>query len=194
MLTDLVVRYGYLMVVAGVIFEGDATMVTASFLAHRGYLALNIVMMLGAVTSLTMNQVYFRLGRKHGVHRVAKTDGRRLFHTIVKHTRKHAIWLVLLSRFVFGFRMAIPMTVGALGMSAGRFLLADVAGSIIWAVTLGITGYATGAVGRLLVSNIRDYDWTIAIVLIIVTLAWGVYRRRHVQEVTTLIDRADSLV
>lgn len=194
MLTDLVVRYGYLMVVVGVIFEGDATLVTASFLAHRGYLSLTIVMALGALTSLTMNQVYFRLGRKHGIDRVAKADGRRLFGTVVHHTRKHAIWLVLLSRFVFGFRMAIPMTVGALGMGARRFLIADVAGALVWAVTLGFTGYITGALGRLLLTDIREYDWTIAIALIVLSLAWGIYRRRHVQEVTTLIDRADSLV
>jgi hypothetical protein len=33
----------------------------------------------------------------------------------------------------------------------------------------------------------------VAAILIILTLAWGVYRRRHVQEVTTLLDRADAL-
>ena len=193
MLTDLVIRYGYLMVVAGVIVEGDATLVAASILAHKGYLGIGTVMTLGAVTSLTMNQVYFWLGRRHGIERVAKADGHRLFRNIVHHTRKHAIWLVLLSRFVFGFRMAIPMTVGALGMSMTRFLIADVFGSIIWAVTLGATGYAAGHAGQVLLSNVRENEWVVAGVLIALTLAWGVYRRRHVQEVTRLLDRTDSL-
>jgi membrane protein DedA with SNARE-associated domain len=191
-LTDLVIRYGYLMVVAGIIVEGDATLVAASILAHRGYLKLSIVIALGAVTSLTMNQVYFWLGRRHGVERVAKADGRRLFGAIVHHTRKHAIWLVLLSRFVFGFRMAIPMTVGALGMNMTRFLIADIFGAIIWAVTLASTGYVAGHAGQVLLSNVRDNEWVVAGVLIAVTLAWGVYRRRHVTEVTTLLDRTDS--
>src|SRR5689334_207720 len=194
MLTDLVIQYGYLMVVAGVMVEGDATLVAASVLAHRGYMKLSVVMALAAVTSLTMNQIYFRLGRRHGVERVAKSDGRPLFKNIVHHTRKHAIWLVLLSRFVFGFRMAIPATVGALGMSMTRFLIADIFGSIIWAVTLGWTGYVAGHAGQLLLSNMRDNEWIVAGVLIFLTLAWGVYRRRHVQEVTTLLDRADSIV
>src|ERR1051325_4455200 len=141
MLTDLVIQYRYLMVVAGVIVEGDATVVAASILAHKGYLALRVVMVLAAVTSLTMNQIYFWLGRRHGVERVAKSDGRPLFKNIVHHTRKHAIWLVLLSRFVFGFRMAIPATVGALGMTLTRFLIADIFGAVIWAGTMGATGY-----------------------------------------------------
>lgn len=194
MLTELVVRYGYLMVAAGVIVEGDATVVTASFLAHRGYLSLVAVMAIAAAVSLTMNQIYFRLGRKHGVDRVAKTDGRPLFRNIVHHTRRHAIWLVLLSRFVFGFRMAIPMTVGALGMSTTRFLVADIFGSIIWAVSMGLTGYAAGTAGQLLLSNVRDNEWAVAAVLIFLTLAWGVYRRRHVQEVTSILDRTDALL
>jgi len=193
-LTDLVIQYGYVMVVAGVIVEGDATLVTASILAHRGYMKLGMVMALGAITSLTMNQVYFWIGRRHGVDRVAKYDGRKLFGNIVHHTRKHAIWLVLLSRFVFGFRMAIPMTVGALGVSMTRFLVADIFGAIIWSVTLGATGYLAGHAGQVLLSNMRDNDWVVGAIMIVLTLAWGVYRRRHVQEVTTLLDRTDSLV
>jgi membrane protein DedA with SNARE-associated domain len=190
MLTALVIRYGYLMVVAGVIVEGDATVVAASVLAHRGYMKLSVVMVLAAVTSLTMNQIYFRLGRRHGVERVAKADGRKLFRNIVHHTRKHAIWLVLLSRFVFGFRMAIPATVGALGMSTPRFVAADIAGSLIWAVSMGATGYIAGHFGQVLITN---NEWAIAAVVIAATLAWGVYRRRHVQEVTTILDRTDAL-
>lgn len=178
------------MVVAGVIVEGDATVVTASFLAHRGYLNLGVVIALAAITSMTMNQIYFRLGRRHGVEHVAKADGRKLFRNIVHHTRKHAIWLILLSRFVFGFRMAIPATVGALGMSMPRFLIMDLVGSIIWAVTMGATGYAAGHVGQLLIGN----EWEVGFVLMALTLGWGVYRRRHVQQVTTLIDRTDELV
>ena len=189
MLSDLVVQYGYLMVVAGVIVEGDATVVTAAFLAHRGYIKLSVVVVLAALTSMTMNQVYFRLGRRHGVDRVAKADGRKLFRNIVHHTRKHALWLILLSRFVFGFRMAIPATVGALGMSTVRFVIADFVGAIIWAVTMGATGYAAGHVGQLLIGN----EWEVGFVLMALTLGWGVYRRRHVQQVTTLLDRTDVL-
>jgi len=137
-----------------------------------------------------MNQFYFWLGRRHGVDRVAKYDGRKLFGSIVHHTRKHAIWLVLLSRFVFGFRMAIPMTVGALGMSMTRFLIADVAGSLIWAVSMGATGYIAGHLGQ---SWLTNNEWAVAAVVIVATLSWGVYRRRHVQEVTTLLDRTDAL-
>ena len=194
MLTELVVRYGYLMVVAGTIVEGDATLVTASFLARRGYLELSGVMLLAATTSSIMNQIYFRLGRRHGVDRVAKAEGRPLFATILRHTRRHAIWLVLVSRFIFGFRMAIPMTVGAIGMNAARFFVADVSGAVLWSVVLGSTGYAVGRIGELLLSDVKGNEWTVALVLAALTVAWTIYRRRHVQEVTTLLDRTDSLV
>jgi membrane protein DedA with SNARE-associated domain len=189
MLSELVLRYGYLMIAAGVLVEGDATVVAASFLAHAGYF-----MAIAAGVSLTMNQVYFRLGRRHGVERVAKADGRPLFRSILRHTRKHAILLVLGSRFVFGFRMAIPATVGALGMGSRKFFIADVCGSIIWAVSMGLTGYAAGQVGDLISTNLHANDWPFALVLVALTLWWKIYRRRHVQQVTTLLDRTESLV
>ena len=191
---ELVVRYGYLMVFLGVLVEGDATLVAASFLAHRGELALSAVMAIAAGTSLTMNQVYFRIGRRHGVDRVAKADGRKLFSSILRHTKKHSILLVLASRFVFGFRMAIPMTVGALGMGSRKFFLADVCGSIIWAVSMGLTGYAAGQVGDLIASKFHTNDWPLALILVAATVWWTIYRRRHVQQVTTLLDRTESLV
>ena len=194
MLTELVLRYGYLMVALGVLVEGDATLVAASFLAHRGELDLFAVMAIAAATSLTMNQVYFRLGRRHGIERVAKADGRRLFSTILRHTKKHAILLVLASRYVFGFRMAIPMTVGALGMSARKFFVADLCGSIVWVVGLGLTGYAAGQVGDVISSTFHANDWPFALILVAMTVWWTIYRRRHVQTVTTLLDRTESLV
>ena len=194
MFTELVLRYGYLMLIAGVIVEGDATLVAASFLAHRGELELWLVMAIAAITSMTMNQVYFRLGRRHGVERVAKADGRPLFSSILRHTKKHAILLLLFSRFVFGFRMAIPMTVGALGMSSRKFLIADVLGSIVWAVGVGLTGYAAGHVGDLISETFHANDWPFALIVVAATVWWTIYRRRHVQQVTTLLDRTDSLV
>lgn len=194
MLAELVARYGYLMIAAGIIVEGDATLVTASFLAHRGYFALSAVMALAATTSTIMNQIYFRVGRRLGVDRVARAEGRPLYATILRHTRKHAIWLVLISRFIFGFRMAIPMTVGAVGMRAARFLAADVAGAALWSVVIGATGYAAGQVGSLVFSDIKGNEWTIALVLSALMVAWTIYRRRHVQQVTTLLDRTDSLM
>jgi membrane protein DedA with SNARE-associated domain len=78
-------------------------------------------------------------------------------------------------------------------MASRRFLIADLAGSLIWAITMGAAGYAAGTVGQLLLTNVRDNEWTVAAVLVALTLAWGVYRRRHVQQVTTLLDRTDAL-
>jgi len=90
--------------------------------------------------------------------------------------------------------MAIPMTVGAVGMGALKFLLADVFGAVVWAVVLGLTGYAAGQAGALILTDIKGNEWTVALGLAALTVAWTIYRRRHVQEVTTILDRTDSLL
>src|SRR5689334_5512794 len=100
-------RYGYLMVAVGVMFEGDATLATASFLAHRGYLNLYAVMLVAGAASIAINQTYFWIGRKQGLKRLNHTGTRPFVKNVLVFARKHSIWLTLTSRFVFGIRIAI---------------------------------------------------------------------------------------
>jgi hypothetical protein len=58
---------------------------------------------------------------------------------------------------------------------------------------MGATGYLAGHAGQVLLSNMQENEWVVAGVVVALTLAWGVYRRRHVQEVTSIIDRTDPV-
>ena len=79
------------------------------------------------------------------------------------------------SRFVYGFRIAIPAACGATGMSPLRFTIGDVAGSIVWSVTVGLAGFAIGQLLEQWVEDLRRYEWWIALALfcgVLAALAW----------------------
>ena len=57
-------RFGYAMVFAAAAVEGDATLVTATFLAHRGYLRLAPVIIAAALGTICANQAYYWIGRR----------------------------------------------------------------------------------------------------------------------------------
>jgi membrane protein DedA with SNARE-associated domain len=177
-LTDLVIRYGYLMVAVGVMFEGDATLATASFLAHRGYLSLPIVMWVAGGASMVINQAYFWVGRKQGLKRLDRTEPRPFLQTVTRIARQHAVWLVLTSRFVFGFRIAISIACGAVGVPGLTYLLADLAGAVIWALSIGLFGYAIGHIAQLVVADLKQYEWTIVMILIALIVLGEWYRQR----------------
>ena len=62
-------------------------------------------------------------------------------------------------------------------MSALRFTLVDTIGSAVWAVTIGLAGYAIGQALEFLVADLRRHEWWIAgalLATVLIALArWG---------------------
>jgi membrane protein DedA with SNARE-associated domain len=177
-LTELVMRYGYLMVAAGVMVEGDATLATASFLAHRGYLNLYLVMLVAGAASIAINQTYFWIGRKQGLKRLDHTGTRPFLKNVLVFARKHSIWLTLTSRFVFGIRIAISIACGASGMSPLTYFVSDIAGAVIWTVSIGFFGYAIGELAQQFGADLKQYEWWIVAILMGLIVLGEWYRQR----------------
>ena len=171
-------RYGYLMVAAGVMFEGDATLATASFLAHRGYLNLYVVMLVAGVASIVINQTYFWIGRKQGLKRLDHAGTRPFVRNVLVFARTHSIWLTLTSRFVFGIRIAISIACGASGMSPMTYFIADLAGAVIWTLSIGFFGYAIGELVQAMGADLKQYEWWIVAILIALIVLGEWYRQR----------------
>ena len=99
----------------------------------------------------------------------------RTIQPVLDRIDRHGTLLVLFSRFVYGFRIAIPAACGATGMSAVRFTIVDVVGSIVWSVVVGLAGFAIGQLLDRLLDDLRRYEWWIALALfcgVLIVLAW----------------------
>src|SRR5262245_41156018 len=155
MLVELFVRYGYAMVFAAAALEGDATLLAATFLAHRGYLRVDLVIVVAALGTIAANQLYFHLARRYGQERVAMMRANRLYGRVLGWMSRYGTQLVAVSRFMYGFRIAVPVAAGIAGMSALRFTLVDTLGSAVWAATIGVAGYAIGQVLDYLIADLR---------------------------------------
>jgi membrane protein DedA with SNARE-associated domain len=83
--------------------------------------------------------------------------------------------LLLFSRYLFGFRLAIPVACGATGMSAAIFSAVNAAGAVMWAVPVGLVGFFLGNVVEAFWRGVRQWEWHIAVgflVLLTGLLAW----------------------
>ena len=134
MLTDAVLHYGYVVIFAAAAVEGDATLLTATFLAHRGYFHLDVVMVVAGAATVTINQVYFWLARRHGQKHLDAMRHHPVYGRVLDWVVRYNSQLVLGSRFIYGFRIAIPAACGASGMSPLRFTVFDLAGAALWSV------------------------------------------------------------
>jgi membrane protein DedA with SNARE-associated domain len=174
---EILLRYAYVALFVGSIVEGDATLITAGFLARRGYLHLWVVILVAAAATMLANEFYYRVARFHGEEAFQhKADHDPRLARVRKWIQSQGPLLLFFSRFMWGFRIAIPLTCGAVAMRRTRFSVINAAGAVVWAVPVGLAGYFLGHELEHWLTDIRRYEWGIAAILLlgvfIVLLAW----------------------
>lgn len=164
-------HYGYLFVLLGTIVEGDATLLTAAFLAHRGYLRLSLVLFVAWFTTVAASHAYYHIARRSGAKWLDQRNDPRL-KRVVRWSGAHGGLMLLASRFLIGFRTLVPIVCGATGMSPARFLLWNSLGAAIWVTVFGLIGYMGGHAMSLLLDDIRRHERIVAAA--VATLVGGI--------------------
>jgi lysylphosphatidylglycerol synthetase-like protein (DUF2156 family)/membrane protein DedA with SNARE-associated domain len=172
------IHYGYLLLFAGVAIEADGFLIAGAFLASRGYFDIRVVLVLSALATTLANQFWFRLARFRGkafFERKVQADPR--FQRISGWLHRRDGALIFLSRFLYGFRVAIPAAFGATGMSAARFTWFDALSAGVWSAIVGFAGYALGDTLQIIIDDVRRYEWLV--LLAIAGLVACVFVRRR---------------
>lgn len=167
---SLLVRYGYILLFGGVILEGEIFLLTAAFLAHRGYFDLPIVIAVATAATMLGDQVYYQAARARGRAWLERRKGvRAKYARIIEMTARRGPWLLLVSRYTYGFRIVIPAACGAVGMPVGLFTLMDFIAVGLWACLMAALGYYGGAA---IAGYLRDFQrvvvWIVAAVVLCV--------------------------
>ena len=142
----LLVKYGYILLFGGVIVEGEVFLLTAAFLAHRGTFDLPTVVAVAVAATMLGDQVYYQAARARGRAWLERRKGARAkYARIIELTARRGPWLLLVSRYTYGFRIVIPAACGAVGMPAGLFTFMDFIAVAVWAGLMAALGYYGGA-------------------------------------------------
>jgi phosphatidylglycerol lysyltransferase len=141
----LLLKYGYLLLFLGVFLEGEAFLLAGAFLANRGYFSLTLVVLIALAANTLGAQFYFLAARMRGQPWFeSRFSGSGQYRRILDGMRSYGSWVLLLSRFAFGFRIIIPAACGALGMSQLRFFILNLAAGVLWAIPTAFIGYYFG--------------------------------------------------
>lgn len=180
MLQSFIENYGYLAILIGTFFEGETILILAGLAAHLGYLQLPWVIAAAFTGSLAGDQLYFRLGRRHGQRWLERRPRwQRRSHRVLVLLERHQTLLIIGFRFLYGLRTAAPFVIGMSGISPQRFLLLNTIGALLWSVAVGVLGYLFGHTFELLLGEIRRYELELFTVIAIAGLlvwAWRWWR------------------
>lgn len=186
--------YGYIAVFLGTLFEGETILLLGGLAAQFGYLELPWVIAVAFVGSLSGDQFWFFIGRRHGNTLLARfPTWQQRVEKVHGVLRRYETPVLLGFRFFYGFRNLTPFVVGMGRISTGKFVSLNAIGAIIWSVTIACAGYVFGQAVELVLGDIKRYQvWTIVFVLIIGVGIWLVHMIRGKRRERALQQRIET--
>lgn len=146
---EILYQYGpliaYFILLLGSFVEGESFVLTAGFLAYKGFLSLPVIIMISFFGSLFSDQFLFHIGRHYGPSIIErrprlKERSKRVFELL----HKYSTGFIIGFRFVYGVRTISPLVIGASGISVKRFTVLNFFAALLWAVISCLAGYLIG--------------------------------------------------
>lgn len=178
-LEEFIRNWGYWGLLLGTFLEGEAVLLLAGFMAYPpgpdepALFSLPLVMIIAAAGGTAGDQFFFYMGRHHRDWIFRKFPNlRQRSEKIYAWIEKYPDLLIIVCRFIYGFRITTPVVMGTSRVSALRFSIFNVVGAIIWAVSVSLAGYYLGNVVEKLIGDLHAIQYYVigAIILVAVSL------------------------
>ena len=175
-LENLILTYGYPLLFIGVLIEGEAFLVLGTYLAHRGYFSLPLVITVSILASFLGAQLYFYLGHRYGRAFLAKRPKwQQRFGRVETLLHRYGQGLVVGFRALYGLRTVIPASLGLANYPAVVFTGLNAVGAVIWGLVIALAGNGVAQLAETLFSDIRRHERVIILVLAGLGILWGLY-------------------
>ena len=160
---------------------GDSLLFVVGALCGVGLMSLPLAMVLLSVAAIGGDQLNYSIGRHFGP-RVFQWENSRFFNKNA-FNQAHAFYekyggaTIVAARFLPFLRTFAPFVGGVAAMNRSKFTLFNVAGGILWVVSLTLAGYLFGNIPWVQ-ANLDKIIWA-AILLPGLLVMWGAWRTRR---------------
>lgn len=180
--------YGYWAVLLGLLGEnaglplpGETILLLASFLAYQHHqLQLPWIILVGIGAATIGDNIGYLIGYFGG--RPLLEKWKHFFHISGDNIRAAEGFLgrrgspaIFFARFIAGMRIVAGPLAGVLRMPWKKFVLANAAGAVVWVTAISLAGFAFGSKFESLVRLFKEAEIA---VLVVIVLAWYVWRRQ----------------
>jgi membrane protein DedA with SNARE-associated domain len=181
-LQHLIATYGPLAVFVGALIEGEAVVITAGFLAHRGLMSFPAAAFAAFLGAFASDQIAFVLGRRFADHPfVRRQRQRETFDWALRRLENNATAFILSFRFLVGLRTVSSVAVGVSRVPVAQFFFLNSIACAVWALVIAGIGYAFGQVAERLLGRFGaiEHDIAAAVALgIVAAIVVHLLRRR----------------
>ncbi len=175
---DFISTYGYWALALGILVEGEAALIAASIAAYNGYLGIPFVIAIAFLMTLMLDWGYFFLGRLRGRSFLIKRPNLlKKVERIHGWVERNPKGLMVSFRFIYGFRILIPILIGTTKVATRQFLVFSSISTLTWAVVFGLAGYLLGTVLQQYLDQLGHYKWPIIAAILVGVLVFIIVRR-----------------
>src|SRR6476646_7285198 len=97
--------------------------------------------------------------------------------------RRHPWRVSVAVRWAYGLRLTLPIACGAARLPLPVYLIGSAISCLTWAFFYATLGWAFGRTTLILLGHVRRYENTlIAVIIVVLAIAFYVMRKRHVEE------------
>lgn len=167
-LISLIDSYGYVAVFFGGILEGEAVLILGGLAAYGGFLSLPLVFLFGLAGAMVTDWSLFFIGRHKGKKVIEKWP--KIKNLMLKPQRmidKKSKFISFALRFMYGFRIVVPLSLGMSTIRTPIFLFFNTLGSMLWVLSVGISGYFFGDVLEIILGKLKRYEFKVIIYTLI---------------------------
>ncbi len=181
----------------GLPVPGETLLIAAAVLAattdHLSIVLVVLSAALGAIVGQMVGYaigwgVGFRLLRRYGRY-IGLTDRRMAFGRAL--FRRHGVKVVFAARFIVVLRTLAALLAGANRMPWGRFMAANVAGSVVWSALYGGGAYLLGQEAKRVAGPVAI---SLGVIVVVALLAAGLYAHRRERRLLAQPLRAQRVV
>lgn len=180
-LSELIENYGYWVVLAGTMLEGESVLLLAGYAAYAGLLELHGVIGLAIAGSFLGDQLWFFIGRRRGAQLLARypkyaRQARRAEELLHRYNTP----IILGVRFMYGLRIVLPVAIGmSRRISTARFQVLNLIGATLWAASGATAGYLFGDAIEYILGDLHRYQKYLFLALALAGLVYWWYSRRR---------------
>ncbi len=172
---ELMKEYGYVILFAWSVLEGESGLIMAGLLSSTGDMNLYISIFIAGLGGFVGDQIYFYIGRynKKYVHRKFKGQRRKfaLSHLLLK---KYGWPIIFAQRYAYGMRTIIPIAIGLTRYNAKTFAIINLISAWCWASVTIVPVWYFGEEILEILKVAKEY-WYYAIPLVVALLGSVLY-------------------
>ena len=159
----LMKEYGYIILFAWSILEGEMGLIMGGLLCHTGDMWVPLAIFVAGLGGFVGDQIYFYIGRynKSYVHTKFKGQRRKfaLAHLLLQ---KYGWPIIFVQRYMYGMRTIIPISIGLTRYNAKLFALINLISAWCWAAITIIPAWYFGEEILKVLAVVKEY-WYIAL-------------------------------